>query len=97
MIKRLSDEEFFCRVCLSNNIEQFKISTMVFQQKKKIGKAFCFGCGSVSEFNIVKKVDYSDGSFRDREYINVKSSEKKVLPPIDPWSVMIFGRWEYYI
>ena len=40
MTKRLSDEEFFCRVCLSNNIEQFKLVTMVFQQKKKIGKAF---------------------------------------------------------
>lgn len=96
MTKRLSDEEFFCRVCLSNNIEQFKISHYGFPAKKENWKSFfCFECGSVSEFNIVNKVDYSDGSFRDREYININSSEKKVLPPIDPWSVMIFGRWEH--
>ena len=40
MTKRLSDEEFFCRVCLSNNIEQFKISHYGFPAKKENWKSF---------------------------------------------------------
>lgn len=98
MTKEFSKKEFFCRVCTSNNIEEFKISHYGFPAKKEDWKSFfCFECGSVSEFNVLNKfkVNYTDGLFRDRDYINVKSNPKKVLPPIDPWSVMIFGRWEH--
>ncbi len=90
-------QSFFCRVCTSEKIEEFKINHYGFPGKNESWKNFfCFDCGSVSDFKIGKsQTNYTDGSFRSRDYFNLKSHDIKVLPPIDPWSVMSFGRWRH--
>ena len=85
-----------CRVCDASNIEKFKINHYAFSTKNKNWKSFfCFDCGAVSEFKeSSQEVKYSDGSYRDnKDNFTTQLDEKKVLPPIDPWSVVSFKRW----
>ena len=93
----VNESNFTCRVCLSQNIEKFKINHYVFPGKNKDWTSFfCFDCGSVSDYNKKKlEVSYTDDTFRNRDYLNLKSNNEKVLPPIDPWSIMSFGRWAH--
>lgn len=88
---------FICRVCLSENTKEFKINHYGFPGKDKNWKSFfCFDCGSVSDYREKKlEVNYTDNTFRNRDYFNLKYNDHKVLPPIDPWSIMSFGRWEH--
>ena len=51
-----SNSVFFCRVCLSKNIENFEIVHYGFPAKNENWKCFfCFDCGSVSDFKIKKE------------------------------------------
>tara|TARA_B110000444_G_C18794063_1_gene573951 strand:- start:260 stop:1318 length:1059 start_codon:yes stop_codon:yes gene_type:complete len=87
---------FYCRVCLSKKIEEFKIVHYGFLTKNENWKSFfCFDCGSVSDFKIKKEeVTYADGSYRDnKNHFNTKSDDEKILPPIDFWSAISFKRW----
>ena len=91
---------YFCRVCSSEKIGEFKINHYVFPGKNENWKSFfCFDCGSVSDFRIKEKdISYVDGSFRNKDHykrLNIKSDDEKVLPPIDPWSVISFKRWSH--
>ena len=88
---------FFCRVCLSKKIEEFKINHYGFPGKNENWKSFfCFDCGSVSDFRIKEDdISYADGSFRNIDHFNIKSDDEKVLPPIDPWSAISFKRWHH--
>jgi len=88
---------YFCRVCLSKKIEEFKINHYGFPGKNENWKSFfCFDCGSVSDFRIKEdEISYADGSFRNIDHFNIKSDDKKVLPPIDPWSAISFKRWSH--
>ena len=46
-------DNFYCRVCFSNNIEKFKFKHYGFWTKNDNWKSFlCYDCGSVSEFKI---------------------------------------------
>ena len=86
---------FNCRVCSSKKIEKFKISHFGFLPKNENWKSFlCFDCGSVSEYKNKNEITYADGAYRDnKDHLNIKSEDKNVLPPIDPWSVISFKRW----
>lgn len=91
-----SNSIFFCRVCLSKNIENFKIVHFGFSTKNKNWKNFfCFDCGSVSDFKLSEdEINYADGSYRDnKNHLNIKSDDDKILPPIDFWSAISFKRW----
>ena len=91
-----SNSVFFCRVCLSKNIENFEIVHYGFPAKNENWKCFfCFDCGSVSDFKIKKdEINYADGSYRNnKNHLNTKSDDKKILPPIDFWSTISFKRW----
>ena len=92
-----SSISYFCRVCLSNKIEEFKINHYGFPGKNENWKSFfCFDCGSVSDFRIKEdEISYADGSFRNINHFNIKSDDEKVLPPIDPWSAISFKRWSH--
>jgi len=89
---------FKCRICLSNKIENFEINHFGFPQKSNDWKSFfCFNCGSVSEFKLHNKEEiYASSSYRNnKDHFNIKSDDKSVLPPIDPWSTISFKRWKH--
>ena len=97
MTKVSSKLNFCCRVCSSDNIERFTLNHYGFPGKNPNNwiSFFCFDCGSVSDFTKQNEIDYADGTFRNRDYHDLESNQKEVLPPIDPWSVLIFRRWEH--
>ena len=68
---------FNCRVCKSKNVKKFKFNHFKFKFKSNFKSYYCFDCGSVSEFNTVKNISYSDGSYRLR--FNEKLSKKNYL------------------
>ena len=89
-------DNFYCRVCFSNNIEKFKFKHYGFWTKNDNWKSFlCYDCGSVSEFKIKdNEISYQDGSYRNnKNHLNIKSDDKNILPPIDFWSAISFKRW----
>ena len=92
------DSTFKCRVCLSNEIEIFRINHFCIPKKNNDWKSFfCFNCGAVSEFNLKNEEDiYSSSSYRDKKnHLNENLDDESVLPPIDPWSAISFKRWKH--
>ncbi len=93
-----NDLDIKCRVCLSNNLEIFKIHHFCFSPKDNNWKSyFCFECGAVSEFNSKNEENiYATSEYRDKKnHFNDNSEDKNILPPIDPWSTVSFKRWKH--
>ena len=99
MSEKTSDHNnrYNCRACNSNDIKEFKFKHFTFKTKNHDWKSFiCFKCGAVSEFNLQnKKTDYVGGGYRKNEtLLNLDLLDKKVLPPINSWSIITFARWK---
>ena len=93
----LNNKKYNCRACNSNDIKEFKFKHFTFKTKNYDWKSFiCFKCGAVSEFNLQnKKTDYIGGGYRKNEtLLNSDLLDKKVLPPINSWSIITFARWK---
>ena len=90
------NEQKYCRVCNSKNIEEFRFNHFVFPFKKDPWKSFfCFTCGSVSEFNFFnQEIDYSKNSYRLRSKISEVDRKKDPNLPLDLWSIFAFKRWK---
>ena len=98
MSEKSNDQNnYSCRACNSNEIKEFKFKHFTFKTKNHNWKSFiCFKCGAVSEFNLQNtKTDYEGGGYRkNKTLLSPDLIDKKVLPPINSWSIITFARWK---